>query len=577
MYFGSKKKRTSKIVAVIAALSMLVTMGIMNASGSAEGAQDLSAYPAMGLSDETAALEAAGLQQVQVFFSSGIETSSMPLLTSDDILGDMTGYHEMEPKGFYQDSGQHGAAIKQGNNPPSGWNYIMPWGQAFEAKDGSSSQNTAVQVTAPKVYILSKSQNVWVEMGRELSSEWYEAQGIATVSGKMYLENYYGDYNKPLSDSWPKTDDTISAVPGSGMVFHFWPSGGRASLYSQSGIKSSSDIAGVFVVFQGRLITLDPNRPDDRSSSRFVMNAGADYWLNLTGNGGLTQGYNPGVGMGKMKLVRNDWQHFTFCTMDAATAATAPLPPGVVKGSSESGSGNETSTPGESQQGSSSTGGSSSSSGSKGGGSGGGGYRDGASSTVQTVDTTTIPSLTTYTTTQLLKMAETALKENGNQGTAIVKLKNPDKLTAAQLIQMAEAAGNRTLQIYADTTDAKGNITARIVFSPAQAQNDICATISISSKESLSTKALFEKWYKNKVTVCTFAQTASFNSTVRVAVVLPSKTAVETLVFYQYNMEKNTVVQIRPTDIAYDGNGYLHFTLSNAGQIIISEGQLVKL
>jgi hypothetical protein len=68
----------------------------------------------------------------------------------------------------------------------------------------------------------------------------------------------------------------------------------------------------------------------------------------------------------------------------------------------------------------------------------------------------------------------------------------------------------------------------------------------------------------------------SWGQPVEVAAKLDSALATTNLVFYSYNKAANTYTRIVKPGYWVDKNGYVHFTTEVAGDIIISEGALVR-
>jgi len=91
-----------------------------------------------------------------------------------------------------------------------------------------------------------------------------------------------------------------------------------------------------------------------------------------------------------------------------------------------------------------------------------------------------------------------------------------------------------------------------------------------------SRRAMFEKWFGNKVRVIHLEHAGSFGQTVEIAGKV-DLTGVDTssLLFYSYDKSTNSYKQIKEPNYWLDKSGYLHFTTEFAGDIIISEGPLM--
>ena len=222
------------------------------------------------------------------------------------IANDMQGSNEGHPHGVpLSYDWANGPALVMGNNA-SGWQAITSWGALYEAAEGNPATNTRVNIRNMQTYLLQKSTGRWVLL-----------QNTSKPNGEAYLEDFAGDVNKP-ADVRTESDGTISATAGGGYNFHFYPPN-RASI-------NPSDIGGIVTILQARLITADPNRPDDRSTARYLLNSGADYYPGLTGGWPGNASYNPGVALGKMKYVKTDWRSFAMTTISQSQLEVNPPP-----------------------------------------------------------------------------------------------------------------------------------------------------------------------------------------------------------------------------------------------------------
>ncbi len=71
-------------------------------------------------------------------------------------------------------------------------------------------------------------------------------------------------------------------------------------------------------------------------------------------------------------------------------------------------------------------------------------------------------------------------------------------------------------------------------------------------------------------------QQGSFGMPVEIAAKLDPTLSTDNLVFYSYDSATNTYRQIEAPKYRIDANGYVHFTTSQGGSIIISDGPLSK-
>jgi hypothetical protein len=222
------------------------------------------------------------------------------------IANDMAGSNEANPQGVpssYQWS--QGPTITMGNNP-KGWQAITAWGVVTVPVAGNPATNTRVNIRDVQLFFLSKSSDKWLTL-----------QNASQPNGADYVDDFSGNTSQP-ADIRTESDGTISVTAGGGWCFHFYP--------TDRGPINPNDIGGIVAIFQARLIVDDPSLPDDRSIAQYIASAGADYYPALTGGWPGNQSYNPGVGTGKFKFVRNDWRFYAMTSMTAAQLSANPPP-----------------------------------------------------------------------------------------------------------------------------------------------------------------------------------------------------------------------------------------------------------
>lgn len=162
---------------------------------------------------------------------------------------------------------------------------------------------------------------------------------------------------------------------------------------------------------------------------------------------------------------------------------------------------------------------------------------------------------------------------------ATVRVKDASSISASALQTMSSNAGGLTVRLVADTMTGNA-VTGRLTINPANAANltgDIKLGVYVDSTNTSATRAKFERWFKNNIQVVSFAQPSGFGMTVNVA----AKTSMSglntsNLYFYSYNKSTNQYSLIQKPSYSIDANGYLHFSTSLAGDIIISDGALAR-
>jgi hypothetical protein len=198
-----------------------------------------------------------------------------------------------------------GAFMSMGNDP-TGWRAATAWGVVYEAAEGNPATNTRVNIRNVQFWFLSKS-----------TGRWSLLQNTSVPGGAAYFEDFSNNANIP-ADVRREPDGTISVTAGRGYNYHFYPLP-RVSI-------NPSDVGGIVVVAQARLILADPARPDDRGIARYLLSSGGDYYPELTGGWPGGTSYNPAIAGGKFKYVKPYWRSFAMSTLSATQLQSNPPP-----------------------------------------------------------------------------------------------------------------------------------------------------------------------------------------------------------------------------------------------------------
>ena len=173
-------------------------------------------------------------------------------------------------------------------------------------------------------------------------------------------------------------------------------------------------------------------------------------------------------------------------------------------------------------------------------------------------------------------MLVSAAKDTLSSGGYRFKLENGAGMSHSLARGFAKAAfgHSRSMQVYAD--EIKDNaVICRMSCDPAMCTKDIVLSASTDSEQADKIRAQFENWFGKKVMVVSCAQSGSFGMDVRVAIKAnPSDFSLENLCFYAYDVANNSYSVIAEPGYTSDGNGYLYFTTSVGGDIVISSGPL---
>jgi hypothetical protein len=151
---------------------------------------------------------------------------------------------------------------------------------------------------------LNNSTNRWTKWGPDITPEGVED----------YPEKFDGPTTRTNVKIEP--DKSISVLPGNGKTTHFYGPYPRIPI-------DPNHFAGVITLCEMRLVLDNPTGPDDRAIARFLGNVGGDFYPSTTG-GGIPN--NPGIGGGKFKYVRTDWQFFAMTTLTERQLKSNPPP-----------------------------------------------------------------------------------------------------------------------------------------------------------------------------------------------------------------------------------------------------------
>ena len=199
--------------------------------------------------------------------------------------------------------------VGMGVNPRDGFTASTAWGQVYVEKGTTPVANTRVQLRNMQMYYFSISNQCWVEL-----------QNSVSVKGGAYRENFQGNANRPADQrNESNNGGGLSVRAGDGYNYHFWPTDQRAT------IDDPDDIGAIFSTCQARLILHDPNGEDDRSTARYLLSVGGDYWYNES-IGWAEFKTNGDWAIGRFRYVTTSWQSFNGWAGDVNIIINNPPP-----------------------------------------------------------------------------------------------------------------------------------------------------------------------------------------------------------------------------------------------------------
>jgi hypothetical protein len=151
-------------------------------------------------------------------------------------------------------------------------------------------------------------------------------------------------------------------------------------------------------------------------------------------------------------------------------------------------------------------------------------------------------------------------------------------LEAMQSVATKARAKGLSALVYFDTLNASGGVTTRIYAYPATVTKGFNASASYDDATATSVRNTFSRWFKNKVAVLNLGQSGDFGTKVEVATLMNlSGMDTKHLRFYSYNSARNTYAPLAAPSYWIDNAGYLHFSTTVGGAIVVSEGPLTSV
>ena len=235
-------------------------------------------------------------------------------LTSEDIIGLMKTNDTALP-GAPNTSWAKGAIVVMGadlrgdvtptwwqpNNRYLGdWPWVAPWFVIWNGPSHQAGLNTRVEVRNFQLFTLDP-QGIWTK------------RGAPSIGGSAFARNLIDPISAP-ADARDEPDGGLSVrLDPSGDVFHGWATQLQVDV---------SNVRGVFVRCEAKLILGDPNAADDRASAHYVVSVGSDAYVYQGQQVGdfAPEGYNPGLGGSKFTLVGKEWSYVGWINLNSANS-----------------------------------------------------------------------------------------------------------------------------------------------------------------------------------------------------------------------------------------------------------------
>jgi hypothetical protein len=188
-----------------------------------------------------------------------------------------------------------------------------------------------------------------------------------------------------------------------------------------------------------------------------------------------------------------------------------------------------------------------------------------------------LPAVLTVPAAQAAVRAGLAQAEASGSANVIANARNVGRVPLEASQAMVAVVGDRALTFQADSMNFAGNmVEVRLSSNPAQITEPVNLYGSTSNTRTTTVKGFFERFFSNTVMIVSFEQQGTFGQPVRVAARAPAGFEPANLHFYNYNGETNSFAPIAAPEFRVDANGYVHFTTTRAGDIVISNGALAR-
>lgn len=184
------------------------------------------------------------------------------------------------------------------------------------------------------------------------------------------------------------------------------------------------------------------------------------------------------------------------------------------------------------------------------------------------------------TSSQAETLSKTAVSDAKRAGSAsvVVRMKDIGSATRTTLRKIGANDDNLPVQLYVDSMSKSGKqVEVRIILDPALVDRAMNLYGSVTSDRAERILHKFQKWYANRMCVINLAQKDDWGQPVQIVAKLDlEKFNTANLYLYSYSSETNSYKHINNPECWIDSKGYLHFTTSLGGDIIVSNGPLRK-
>jgi len=224
--------------------------------------------------------------------------------------------HEAIPHGVPTNHEHRTKAVLKNPAPPNAeMTYINIRGAVYVDESNYRAPNTRVEIINCQTYGLKQATNAWEKL-------------IDLSPGKLAGKGWHEDFSTPgdamYTNIRTEASGSKSVINYDGYNLHFFNNTNLAPLV-YVGYNYSEFVTGCST----RLILEDPNGPDNRASSAYIITTGND-WKKAdntctVNQSGATLCY--AIGAGRYIKATSNWRRVVYSSLDSADLNSKPMPP----------------------------------------------------------------------------------------------------------------------------------------------------------------------------------------------------------------------------------------------------------
>ena len=183
-----------------------------------------------------------------------------------------------------------------------------------------------------------------------------------------------------------------------------------------------------------------------------------------------------------------------------------------------------------------------------------------------------LPGISVITAAGAARLAAGAARALG-EDIAFVRLIDPGPMPPEVMHAIVSAAGMDVRVLVENLGEDGRGVDVRITFNPALAVFGLNPQASTTSLDAFITRGTFDSFFDNPIYVVSLSQQRTFGQPVRVAARLNPSIDVDSILFFSYDWRTNLFRPILQPNAWVDPQGFVHFTTTLAGEIVLTDSQ----